>query len=234
MEKLRSFLRFTDVGLLAIAVLAEQGAISLLRENGVKAPLILLVAAGIVLILAFKVMQWLLNEMIANNSWLRSLILQDDYVEGTWVDLVTIGGSRFLGLFTLEYKNGRVEQSGQQFTSDGDVRATWETVLSKYDNNTLTLVYEVTYVDGERVDRPYGMTVCSFHRQETHAAPKFLSGTFYDITLSSESKSFKGFKVEDKETLKKLEVPSTQRDAVRELLQHSFFGGSPSARTGGV
>ena len=224
MKKLEKFNSYINIVLIIVALFIEEKIIDKFKETNLKEhEFVLFVSAAVSLIIFFKALEWLVEQAIEKVDWFRELILSDDYIEGTWFDVVEIDGKKFYGIFSITYRDGEITQNGEQIAFDNKPQNSWNTIVSKYENNSLTMIYHVNYFDENRPEQPYGISVCNFSKPTTHRAPVTFSGTFYDMSKNFMTKSFRGFKVTDKEILQRLNNPATRNDALLNLISSPFF-----------
>lgn len=224
MEKLERFYKFVDSVLIIIIVYLEGRVAEGLEAGGVKNFWTLLVVSAVILILVFEFLGWLIQKAVENISWIKMMILGSDYIEGTWFDVVETNGTRFYGLYTISYMEGRILQEGDQVSSEGKVVNSWKTVASNYQDHTLSILYKVQYFDEQRIDHPYGISFTSFSSPSSRKVPLVLNGIFYDISTKLINEAYRGFKVVDKNLLKELNNPEENGRALKTLMSHSYLG----------
>lgn len=209
--------------ILIVVILSIEGLIIEKLKKYEEREWLILFFGIIALVLIFKFLDLLVEKIIERSAYLRELILGDDYIEGTWIDLIEINGTKYYGLYTNAYKEGQIVQNGEQLTSEGIPTNSWKTIASKYENNTLTLIYQVNYFEVEKIEQPYGIVSISYSKIATHKSPIAFTGTYYELSKQFYTNSFRGFKVINKNTLKKLNQPEKRSETIKELITSYAF-----------
>lgn len=223
MKKLNSFYKFIETVLIVVILAIEGNIVECVKKSQLKEEWLILLVSVVLLIFIFKLLGWLIEKAVENSKRIRAIILGDDYIEGTWFDIVEIGGYKFYGLLNITYKEGKIEQSGEQIATDGSPKNTWNTIASQYEGNTLTVIYRVNYFAEEIVEQRLGISTMDFSKPEKQFCPNTFSGTFYDMSKDFDTKSFRGFKVTNPDILFKLSNPESKPQATKELINAQYL-----------
>lgn len=223
MKKLENFYKNITIAIIVVILVIEGSIVHFLKESQLKNQILILFFSIALLIFVFKLLGLAVEKVVEKSDCIRAWILDEDYIEGIWFDMVEINGHKFYGLVTHTYKDGHIEQSGEQISSTGLPQNSWNTLASKYEDNTLTIIYRVNYFDEKIVEQRLGITTIDFSKQANGKRPVTFSGTFYDMSNDFITKSFRGFKVTNTEILSELENPETKLGALKKLIDSNYF-----------
>jgi hypothetical protein len=223
MKRLENFYKDINMILIVVVLAIEGLVVEQLKESKIEHEWVILLCSIVFLVFVFKLLGRAVEKSIENSECIRALILGADYIEGTWFDMVEIGGDKFYGLVTHSYNEGHIEQSGEQISANGSPQNTWNSLASKYEDNTLTIIYRVNYFDEAIIEQRLGISTIDFSKSAKHRSPTSFSGTFYDMSNNFVTKSFRGFKVTDEEILAQLENSQTKLQAIKKLIDSPYF-----------
>jgi len=223
MKKLENFYKNLNIILIVVVLSIEGIIIEKFKESRQESETLALLLGIVLLVLIFKFLGLAVEKIVERSERIRELILGEDYIEGTWFDMIEIEGEKYYGLYTNFYKDGEILQNGDQISADGVPTNSWKTIASQYDNGTLTMIYQVNYFEVNRVEQPYGILSISYSKTLAHKAPVAFTGTYYEMTKEFTTNSFRGFKIKNKNTLKKLNDPAKRTEAIKELIASSTF-----------
>jgi hypothetical protein len=232
MKNIENFYKKISVVIIAATFAIENLIVKRLVEYLQKIKLanewIILLLSIIILVFIFELLSLVVEMVIEKCKCIRALILGEDFIEGVWFDLVEDNGEKCYGLVTISYKEGHIEQNGVKISSQGLPQSAWNTDISKYEDNILTIVYRVNYSDEKMIEHPSGISFIHFLKRANHKHPLIYNGTFYDMSKPLITKSFNGFKVTDNKILSQLDISDTRMEAIKTLMNHPCLEGIKS------
>lgn len=226
MKRLQNFYNYLDTILMVIILYVEGLVVKTFEETFFKNNLLVFLCTIFFFVAIFKLAEWLIGKvLIGKSEFFRKVILGEDFVEGTWFDMIVNSdtGAKTFGLSTNTMKDENIYQNGEQFSADGSPLNIWGTIASQLIENTLTIVYRVNYFDEKIVEQRLGIRTISYSKTAKQKRPNTFIGVLYDMSGKFYTKSYYGFKVTEKEILKELANPQTKREALRKLMGSDFF-----------
>lgn len=217
MKKLEKFYRITNIGIVSVLLIFEGKVRDLIHAPEVVG----YVATIAILIMLFKLLEWVIELFVERTIWLRRLILGDEYLEGVWCDKITIDDKFCYAILTITLDNEMYYINGSQFYIDGTLQHTWNTLASKYDDHIIRFLYHSTYYDNSD-DDPYGYCIYCFEKKNLHHFPTTYNGKYKDIGKDQIERPFVGYKILRKDILKKLKAPEKHIETFREIVQFYF------------
>lgn len=180
-------------------------------------PVLVTVLAFLGLIAAIKLAEAVADFAVERWRGLRRTILGDSYIEGVWFNKVPIA-SPLYGLLRIEIKEGSMRVEGEQYDQTGSMTATWHSDMAQFDGSILTYAYKVIYAKvGQQQEIP-GISRISFAKASHSGVPRSYNGHFQDIAGNEVTCCFTGFRIEDKQTIQRLETPAEKQNAVKQLV----------------
>ncbi len=187
---------------------------------------ILIVVTGIFLIASFEVVNYILSQIINNWDWLKKIILRDDYIEGTWITAVPFQNTIHYGIFTIKLKDGQYLSSGTRYTPDCIPQQTWRTEASKYEMNSLKLIYKSTFFSNEIKEEHNGLAIYKFQNSSNNyfSSPNLINGSVYSVSnKENESISFVGYKITVSKDLEILNKPDNMKDKFKAIIDSPYL-----------
>lgn len=212
-------------------VLAER--LSSWLEAWLSDPSAVVLFSVVVISASIELIRFVVATLFDHSRHLRRLLLGDQYLEGTWFDIMRVGGRPSeIGVSWLRYEDWEIKYAGEDYdlkyeSGCADVAMahrfpfTAETIVYAKDNK---LLYKYT---ADRSDRDEveisGYGELQFHPGR-QGIPMRYSGHYYRPEGGGNFRKicFEGFRLDDRkdsECLERLGDPETRRDAMRQLLK---------------
>lgn len=171
---------------------------------------------GLMVIATMHVMELLATTVFERLGFVRRFVLGDDCIEGMWFDNVV--GEDLFGLITIQFRDGGISISGEQYDAAGKITATWENYVVAFEGCTLRAIYRAPQFRGGVPSEVYGFTTYVFTGRPGKP-PSFFSGFFADISGESRKCQLRGFRITDKKIMARIGKPESRREAIAELMQ---------------
>jgi hypothetical protein len=208
MERLKQFLKWTSVtGALFGAFVggkADKYLETSLLPSGAKALL-----AFSVIVLVYVIIGECAEYTMGSLRWLRRLILANQYVEGTWMDVVRDGDSiTHIGVLRITILNGDLHVSGDNYRTNGLLVDSFHSTMLEF---SWPLVRFVSSSD--RIGSAPSYSEVRFDPR--NGVPTRYKGFFQDVGGSRFD--YVGWRINDVEVLRQLDDPMKVTKVVREL-----------------
>ncbi|MGC4038684.1 MAG: hypothetical protein QM764_22160 [Chitinophagaceae bacterium] len=225
MEKLEKFYKVVNVILIVLMLSVEGELRHWLEETGLKEKeWLLFVVLVLILVVVFKILEWLIEVLVEKNPVLRKWILGNEYLEGVWCDRTTIDNNYLFAVLTISFSDGMYFVNGAQYYPDGQEHHSWSTIASKFDNSTMRLLYRSIYFhEGDKKDEYMGYSSFTFEKMNLNKFPISYTGKYKDFGADNIERPYKGYKIVKQELLEDLHVPEKQRHALQEIFK-LYFG----------
>jgi len=145
---------------------------------------LLTVILFLVLAVSIQALSAMSRTIIKQSSWVRRIIVGDDYIEGIWVDVAEHNGSKSYGLFIVRYVKNSFHVVGKEFDDQGQVIYDWQSINSSFDGDRLIYLYSTHTRLGHSVADNYGVSSLTFIRSGPNKFPKSATGYFIDAALN--------------------------------------------------
>ena len=193
--------------------------------------------AVVVIAASIELVKFFADTLFDHSRLLRRILLGDQYLEGTWFDIMRVAGKPSeVGLSWLSYEDWELKYAGEDYDLKYDADNaelamthrfpyTAEKIVYLKDNK---LLYKYVADRSDRDDLEIaGYGELQFHPGE-HGIPTRHSGHYYRPEGGGVFRkiSFEGFRLDERrerECLQRLNDPETRKDAMRQLLKR--FGG---------
>jgi hypothetical protein len=152
MDRIQVFLSTVDV--LALAVASSVSVVSyqlvdaaFQKKHGVLSSAVVVAAIALI----FGIAQYSAGLLVNRCQGLRRLLMSDEFVEGTWIDIsqVIADIGREIAIVNILYKDRQFQVSGQTYnTEDLQWIGNWESIITKYDPGLLYYLYRETSTRG--------------------------------------------------------------------------------------
>lgn len=225
MPRLEAFYKIVNLIIIVTFLSLEAYLIHLISEQATSNIIFVFLTIGfvIVLVTVFKLIEYLIEKAIEECKFIRKIILKNEFIEGTWFDNVKIDGEDVYGLTTFTFNKGKYFQTGEQIFKDGTTRCSWNSVVADFQNNTLMVIYTVKYFDETYIVQPYGVSMYRFLNSRNENEPMIYIGSYFDIAEKNATKSTKGFKIQEENTIKKLYEPNSRNEILKTLMSSNYF-----------
>lgn len=192
---------------------------------------VVVIAVSIELVKSFS------SDMFNHSRVFRRLVLSDQYLEGTWFDIMRVGGkAQEVGLSWLSYEDWEVKYAGEDYDLSYDGRTCEVAMTHRFPYTAEKIVYskenKLLYkYTADRSDRD-DLEIAGYGELQFHPSgngiPIRYSGHYYRQEGGSVFRkiSFEGFRLDedkDRDSLKRLDNPETKKEALCQLLRR--FGG---------
>ncbi len=212
MDKLRSFSTVIDAISVCIAIFLQNIIVNTVFPMG-GVPKIYLLGTIPLAIVTIQALRFLATQLISRSSWIRHLILREDFIEGTWRGLSPNDNA----LVTIAIYNHDIRVTGKVFDDAGKLMLTWRALSTRYDGDELRYLYSATSGSTKEPKEIYGYCVLQFARNRPHAAPRTYDGYHVDVSTSFEQLRFQGEKITDKTLLRNLQTLEGTKDVIRQF-----------------
>jgi hypothetical protein len=200
----------------AIAVATTGAFLTAVRATmGDDTPFLVEVAGSFaILAIGFVVLRDFLAVRIVSWPWLRRMVLGQDYVEGTWVDVVTYDDGRSLvGVVRFSPDGTSLRYWGSNYYLDGTFAGVFVATTSKVDMPRFDFAYTGEQDAGKHRS---GIGQITFH------GPSGPISSFSGFCVDSDESSrhrIRGIRVTDDHTLDALASPATAYSTARALAE---------------
>ncbi len=183
--------------------------------------------------LAFAVIQYAGTFLVNYSQSLRRFIAADEFVEGTWIEIVHDGEKmRYdIGITKIEYKSNELVFSGTTYsTSEPFIRiGAWYSITSHYQESCLYYLYKESAV-GKFGPPVLGSGQVTF--QTVSGPPEEYQASFFDPIHASTKIIGFGYKLVAAEDLKDAKTPEGRTRLFTEYIaRHASAGRTPETRT---
>src|SRR5262245_12221196 len=187
----------------------------------------------VVIAVSIELVKFFAESLFDHSRVLRRVLLGNEYLEGTWFDVMRVGGKLSeVGLSWFSYDDWELKYSGEDYALVSNaVNAelvvehrfpyTAEKIVHLKNNK---LLYKFTADRSDRDDSE----IAGYGELQLHpgarGVPTRYSGHYYRPEAGGVFRkiSFEGFRLDetrDRDCLQRLDNPETRKDAVRELLK---------------
>ncbi|AXG70534.1 hypothetical protein KORDIASMS9_02774 [Kordia sp. SMS9] len=113
-------------------------------DNKIDNKVLAILIIAVTLLICVEVGSIVIEYFINNNSWIRKIILGEEFFEGLWIDVTEI---KTYALIRIKYEKGFYLLQGESYNSDGELLGTWKSVNSWISNGKLECYYKGNYDD---------------------------------------------------------------------------------------
>ena len=215
MDRIQSFLSIVNVLALAVASSISVVCYQLVddafqKRHGVLSSVIVIAAIALI----FGIAQYSAGFMVNGSRRLRRLLMSDEFVEGTWIDIMQVGAGigTEVAIVEIQYKDRQFHLSGQTY-STVDLRqlGAWESIITKYDPCLLYYLYRETSTQGAAAPVLGGGQL---RFQKALYGPVAYQASFFDPIHSSSVTLGFGYKLTKTSDLKALHTSGEGRKQV--------------------
>lgn len=204
----------TGLGVTA-GILASRATAKWFEDQNVREVIILASSVVIVAVLA-QLFRIVITYVILNFRFTRRLILGRQYIEGIWIDLMEENGNPVsLGLTRINIIDGELKINGDDYDTEGMHTGYYSWEFFKYDWPRINYVYSYHRSDDNEVIRlGYGEILFD----DIGGTPFRYTGHYIDLKKGEQSR-FEGWKLKDRNQMKKLNTPAGREAVVRDWYQ---------------
>lgn len=193
----------------------------------------------VVISASIEVIRFLAETLFDHSRFLRRILLGDQYLEGTWFDIMRVAGKASeVGLSWLSYDDWEVKYAGEDYDLKYDTDCTEVAMTHRFPYTAEKIVYSkdnkllYKYTAG-RSDRD-DVEIAGYGELQFHPGECGIPARYTGHYLRPEEGGilrkicFEGFRLDDKmdrECLQRLNNPETRKDAMRQLFKR-FEGGN--------
>jgi hypothetical protein len=208
----------STLGVAVGVVLTDQ--FSSLAKQWFLIPGVPIVFSLLVVAISVVAVQFLTSSLFDHFQWVRRLLLGQEYIEGTWFDILRKDGRPLeIGVSWLRYEDLNVKFSGEDCDLALRHSFPYEANMVQFDGQVLMYKYTARRSDDANITtQGYGEIQFSNVRQ---GVPKKYSGCYF-VLRSTEKLSFEGFKLDeekDREWIKMLDSGETRKKALFQLFR---------------
>lgn len=220
MRRYHNFLEWVRLLALFSAVFLADVVLRLLEQVHA-AHYVSVLVLGFCAIAVFHVTELLVTTLFERLTWLRRWVLGDEWVEGVWFDAVQ--GRDLFGIITIQQKEGSATVVGEQFDANGKVTATWENFVVLIEGNTMRAIYRAPQFNGAAPSELLGFTTYVFSGMPDKP-PSFYNGYFADMSQDARKCQLRGYRIKDRQILKRLRDPQAKQATLLELIERYRTG----------
>lgn len=198
------------------SVFIAESVIKNLEKHGRIDKLWLTLLIGFVAIATMHVLELVVTTLFHRSMWIKQVLLGDEYIEGVWFDIVV--GKNHYGLINIHICDGRIFIVGETFNTNGDVTATFEDYMVKFEGRTLRGAYYASHFNETTPMEVRGLSTYILSGNPGEV-PKYYSGFFNDIATHDNSGQVQGFKITDNKVLGNLKNPNIRKSEIMSLIK---------------
>lgn len=216
MNRYEGFTNFFRIVALVGAILLADIVLNKLQGLNIP-PVLAFTLKGVSAVAVLQIAEYFSSWLFDSSSLVRRLALGADYLEGVWLDTVT--DSNLFGLLNISYRNGQLCMNGEQYDTDGNVTASWDNFQINIDGRTVRALYRSPQYSNGVPSEILGFSTYIFSGPPGKA-PEQYSGYFADSSAQGARSALRGFRIVDKEILKRLRSPNERHQALLSFHGH--------------
>lgn len=211
MDRLKRMHRLSLAISIGVGVVIGQKA-SVWVEQYYKSVWLSPLVALIIFAICFQFLTYLLENLFDGSKRLRKILLGRQFVEGTWLDLMSKEAKPFsYGIsYIKSFELSSLRISGEDFDLEGNNCGHYYSDLIKVEWPTIKYTYTYQHSSNPQLSCQ-GLGELQFIERE--GPPNRYRGSFFDI-LEGKRNTFEGWKVKDSKLLNQLDNPNTQKEAI--------------------
>ena len=186
---------------------------SFTTSNAKDKALVLLVS-GASLLLVVEGGSKIMEYFIDNNSFIRKVILRENFFEGYWIDKTELNT---YAIIHIKYEKGDYFINAKSFNQNGELMESWDSVSSWISDEKLECYYEGNYYHQEGSFK--GKNEFSFSSSNSHI-PCWFTGNYTDLAKEFRKFQFVGERI-NKEDAKKLQSLSAIPQFINEWSENN-------------
>jgi len=159
-----------------------------------------------------KIVEFVTSSVVEGWPWARRIIMGQEFIEGTWVEIVTDGARGIVegGVARIRFRKGRYRFSGETYSSDGGLlHGSFDSLITEYEDFELLYLYRET--EQQRRAHPrLGSGILRF--PETAKCPERYQASFFDPIHRSEAIVGWGNKLTDKADLEMVNTAQGRKE----------------------
>ena len=212
MKRIIAFENIVKVIATAIGVILANQVARTLDAQQVP-PLLTIIVQLVVVGITFVISREGVSYLIDSSQWLRRMIARDQFVEGTWINIIHEPES-FIAIISLKFERGEIRISGQDYHSDGTIFGMFKTEMVSVDWPVIRYKYVWSRND-ERQPHIHGYGEIWFTENDT--SPNRGSGFFVNIDERRYRKNL--YLEHNKETLEKIDNHYAVKEVVKSIVE---------------
>ncbi|MEX2263591.1 MAG: hypothetical protein WD696_16660 [Bryobacteraceae bacterium] len=174
-----------------------------------------------VIAVVLKLVEFFLGSLFDRSRWVRRKLLAEQYIEGTWFDIMRRGGKPVeIGVSRLRYKDFTIRFSGEDYNIENDPGmeaghcSPFDADMVHFNGEVLAYKYTARRSDDANITTQ-GYGELQFFSVEDGAPSKY-SGSYF-VLQCNEKMCFEGFKLDEKADAEALDL--FKRGRTREALR---------------
>lgn len=183
-----------------------------------------LITALIVVTLTFQLFKFIFETIFEMSEVVRKILLGREFVEGTWLDLLSHGGVPFAcGVTRIVSSGSSLRITGEDYDIDSNSCGYYAVDMLLFEFPKIKYKYTYQKSDNKGLAQE-GFGEIQF--MERNGRPIKYAG--FSFNLKEDRRvTFESWKVEDKEILARLDKPESERSAIFDFFKLKLEGTTP-------